>query len=580
MLALTLVDNPRPTPIGLKSWRMFFGMIATPAAMRLRNSSGSTPSTAATYFISSVILPRPACSICVMGIAPSSMRRGGRPHFADDGPLDPSRVLNPALDLLPQLGRQERELIVAHLVGPGDPPDLASRLDGVGLLHALHLVRQPLQLLDPAHVVDDALAPRAGTRSGNGVGGRHQDRDRMGHVGVLVVRPDGVHHHRVLIVTRRLLDADLRVRSFPLEVDGLADVVQQARALGQSRVEAQLGRHDRGELGDLDRVHQDVLAVGCPVAQAPQDTHEIRVDTRDFELPERLLPRAQHLSLDATLALLHQLLDPPGVNVAVLDQPLQRQPRHLPLDRVEAGQDHGVRLLVDQQLHAGGLFEGPDVLSLVADDASLQLFARELERGDAALGGPFGRGPLDGQGDDLARLHLGLLLGLLPRLADHPGGFEAHLLPHVGEEHLLGVLDGEPGDAAKLIVQLGRGAPGPIALLQGLAVRLLDVPFALLEGPLTGAQPRILLTQDRLALLKDALPLFAIPDLALQLLLETRLRPEPLLAALQEGLALLVFRFLQAPVDDLPALAANSVNLCPAEAPPEQPTEKTSGHEK
>src|SRR2546425_5548667 len=123
VLALPLVDSPRPTPIGLKSCRMFFGTMATPAAIRPRSFSGSTPSTAATYLISSVILPRPACSICVMGIAPPSMRRGGRPHLANDRHLDPPRILHPGLDLLRQVGRQERELIVVHLVGPGDHPD-------------------------------------------------------------------------------------------------------------------------------------------------------------------------------------------------------------------------------------------------------------------------------------------------------------------------------------------------------------------------------------------------------------------------------------------------------------------------
>src|SRR5262245_19721278 len=122
MLALTLVDRPRPTPIALKSWRMFFGMIATPAAMRRRSSSGSTLSTAATYFISSVMRPRRACSICVMGLAPSSisMRRAGRPHLADDRHLDPPRIFHPGLDLLRQIGRQKRELLVAHLLRPRD----------------------------------------------------------------------------------------------------------------------------------------------------------------------------------------------------------------------------------------------------------------------------------------------------------------------------------------------------------------------------------------------------------------------------------------------------------------------------
>src|SRR6266571_4404635 len=144
MLALTLVDSPCPTAIGLKSWWTFFGMIATPAAIRLRISSASIPSTAATYRISPVIRPRLACSICVMEVAPhpgrgassrarsdnarALVRGGGRPHFSDDRHLDLARVLHPRLDLLRQVGGQEGQLVVGHLVGPRDHPDLPPRL--------------------------------------------------------------------------------------------------------------------------------------------------------------------------------------------------------------------------------------------------------------------------------------------------------------------------------------------------------------------------------------------------------------------------------------------------------------------
>src|SRR5207249_12157825 len=128
---------------------------------------------------------------------------------------------------------------------------------------------------------------------------------------------------------------------------------------------------------------------------------------------------------------------------------------------------------------------------------------------------------------------LRLLLGLLARLADHPGGLETHLLPHVGQEHLLGVFEGEAGDPAELVVQVGCGAPGPVALLATLGVRLLRLPLALLEGPLARAQPRLLLIQTRVALLKCALTLVAFPDLVLQLLLETGLRSEEHTSELQ-----------------------------------------------
>src|SRR5258705_10543549 len=123
MLALTLVDRPKPTPIGLKSWWTFFGMIATPAAIRRRNSSASNPSTADTYRISSVIRPRLACSIWVMNVAPRSGRSGSRgrrpeharlsvrcgrpPHPAEDRHLDLTWGLHSGLDLLRQIRRQQ-----------------------------------------------------------------------------------------------------------------------------------------------------------------------------------------------------------------------------------------------------------------------------------------------------------------------------------------------------------------------------------------------------------------------------------------------------------------------------------------
>src|SRR6267378_4020485 len=44
-------------------------------------------------------------------------------------------------------------------------------------------------------------------------------------------------------------------------IDGLADVVHQPGALGRLLVHADLGRHHAGEMGDLDRVVEDVLPV-------------------------------------------------------------------------------------------------------------------------------------------------------------------------------------------------------------------------------------------------------------------------------------------------------------------------------
>src|SRR4029077_20657439 len=122
-----------------------------------------------------------------------------------------------------------------------------------------------------------------------------------------------------------------------------------------------------------------------------------------------------------------------------------------------------------------------------------------------ALGGPVRRRAFDREGDDLARLGLRFLLGLLACFADHLRRLDAHFLLHVGEEHLLGVFDGEAGDAAELTVEVVREAPDPVALLPGLHLGLLYVPLPSLEGPLPRPEPRVPLVQPGVALVVGAL---------------------------------------------------------------------------
>ncbi len=70
MEALTLVVSPLPMPQCLISRYGVTGITIFPDATPLRTKSGSTPSTAATVFISSVIIPLFASSIMLIYDAP------------------------------------------------------------------------------------------------------------------------------------------------------------------------------------------------------------------------------------------------------------------------------------------------------------------------------------------------------------------------------------------------------------------------------------------------------------------------------------------------------------------------------
>ena len=123
----------------------------------------------------------------------------------------------------------------------------------------------------------------------------------------------------------------------------LAHVVQQPAPLGELHVEVQLRRHHPGEPGDFLRVLVDVLAVGGAVAHPADQLDQLGVEAVDAGVVGGLLAQLDQLHLQLLLHLDDDLLDPARMDPAVLDQRLERAARDLAADRIEAGDDDGVR---------------------------------------------------------------------------------------------------------------------------------------------------------------------------------------------------------------------------------------------
>jgi hypothetical protein len=90
----------------------------------------------------------------------------------------------------------------------------------------------------------------------------------------------------------------------------------------------------------------------------------------------RLLAGLAHDEVDFGASLCHDLFDPAGMDPAVADELGDRQPGDLATDRIEPAEDDGLGRVVDDQVDAGGLFEGADVAPLAADDAAFHLVRR------------------------------------------------------------------------------------------------------------------------------------------------------------------------------------------------------------
>ena len=157
----------------------------------------------------------------------------------------------------------------------------------------------------------------------------------------------------------------------------------------------------------------------------PRSLDDVGRETRDAGLVGGLLAGLAHDHVDLGARLGDDLLDAAGVDAAVGDELGDRQPGDLAADRVEARQDDRLRRVVDDQVDAGRLLEGPDVATLAADDPALHLVRRQVDDRHGVLGGVIRGDALDRGDDDVAGLVLGLLAGAA---LDRPGDLDGVVL--------------------------------------------------------------------------------------------------------------------------------------------------------
>src|SRR6266508_4790292 len=224
---------------------------------------------------------------------------------------------------------------------------------------------------------------------------------------------------------------------------------------------------------------EDVLAVGRPVLEAPQHLDHLWVDVRDPDFHQRLLTRPLDLLVDLRQRPFVHLLDAGGMDPAIRNELLQRQPGDLASYRIEARQDHGFRSVVDDQVDAGEGLEGPDVPPLSPDDPALHVVGGQGKDRDGRLRRLLGGHPLDGDGHDLPGPLLSFLPGLLFDLSDGGHGIPLRLVHHLRHERVLRLLSREVADPLQLPT-----------LLHGGSRDLLPEPLELLLSPAQAFFPR------------------------------------------------------------------------------------------
>ena len=157
---------------------------------------------------------------------------------------------------------------------------------------------------------------------------------------------------------------------------------------------------------------EQVLTVRGAETHTAHHTNKVSIEAVDAQFDDRALADFDDLLLQLLAGFGHHFLNAGRVNTAIGHQLLQRQAGDFTADRVEAGNNDGLRRIVHDDFSACGGFQRPDVTAFAANDLAFHVVGFKLEHRDRIFDGEFRGHPLDGLDDNFLGFFAGVELGL------------------------------------------------------------------------------------------------------------------------------------------------------------------------
>ena len=199
---------------------------------------------------------------------------------------------------------------------------------------------------------------------------------------------------------------------------------------------------------------QHVLPIAGPIVEGSEHAQDLVAQAPDVRFDGGILADLEDFIVHVDRCLIDHFFDAGGMDAAILDQPFHRPPRHFASDGMKAADHDDAGRVVNNDVHAGGLLEGPNVATLAADDSTLHVIMRDFNGGYGCTAGLIGGEALDGGGDDLSALFIHRLRGLVQLLFDNGSHFMFALLFQALQQQVLGGLGGHGGHLEKLVFLL------------------------------------------------------------------------------------------------------------------------------
>ncbi len=276
---------------------------------------------------------------------------------------------------------------------------------------------------------------------------------------------------------------------------------------------------------------ENILSERGAIPKRSKSLHNLGVQIVNASIKGRLLTSLLNPMGHKLLGLLVHLLDASGVNSPVSNQVLKSNASGLPANGVEARENNGLGSVIDDKGDTRNLLEGSNITTLAANDATLEIVGRNMNRGHGNLASLIGSTTLDGDGENLTGGFLRFSFYPKLRVAKYLSLLLDGVLANTVKKLAMSVVLCKGGDSLKLGGLLRHELLKVAAATIQLALQTRKLVLALIEGIITPVKRLLALHNTRLKGAKFALTL-------LFFVLGSLLKVENLLLSLKNGLLL------------------------------------------
>ena len=152
-----------------------------------------------------------------------------------------------------------------------------------------------------------------------------------------------------------------------------ADIVQKACAFCGNRIKAELRSHHPAEIGNFERVIQDILAIGSTVAQSAKNLFQFGIKVMNAGIEGCLRSSFFNLLINVLFSFMEHLFNTSRMNTSVTNKILHSNAGDFTTNGIMGRNRYAFRSVINDEVSARNLLKRTNIATLTANNATLQI---------------------------------------------------------------------------------------------------------------------------------------------------------------------------------------------------------------